>query len=576
MTEKKVSLIPPYGKTGQLVNLVLEGQEREKLLQEAALLPSLQLSPRAVCDLELLATGGFTPVDRFMGQADYLSVVNDMRLADGTVFPMPITLPVGEAELAQAKQGQLVSLRDSRNNLLAVMQVDEIYEVDREKENLAVLGTNDVKHPFVAETARWGKYNVSGPLRVVNLPSHYDFAELRLTPALVREKLAELGHEKVVAFQTRNPLHRVHEELTRRAAEAVDGSFLLHPVVGLTKPGDVDYYSRVRIYHTLVEKYYDKSRTLLSLLPLAMRMAGPREALWHAIIRRNHGVTHFIVGRDHAGPGKDSQGKPFYGPYDAQQLVERFSAEIGVTMVPFKELVYLADRDTYVEEDNIPEGAQVLTISGTQVRDNYLAKGKQLPPWFTRPETSDILSQVYPPRHKQGFCVWFTGLSGAGKSTIAEILTTLLLERGRQATVLDGDVVRTHLSKGLGFSREDRDTNILRIGYVASEIARHGGAVITAAISPYSSTREESRKLVGENFIEVFVDTPIELCEQRDVKGLYAKARAGELKGFTGVDDPYEAPVNPELRLTTHDVTPEENAHKIINYLEQQGFLPEF
>lgn len=573
MTEKKVSLIPPYGKTGQLVNLVLEGVEREKLLQEAAHLPSLQLSARAVCDLELLATGGFTPVDRFMGQADYERVVNEMRLADGTVFPMPIMLPVGEAELNVAKQGQLIALRDSTNNLLAVMQVDEIYEVDRAKENQSVLGTTDIKHPFVAETSRWGKYNISGPLRVVNLPSHYDFAELRLTPAQTRERLAALGYEKVVAFQTRNPLHRVHEELTRRAAEAVGGSFLLHPVVGLTKPGDVDYYSRVRIYSSLVEKYYDRSRTLLGLLPLAMRMAGPREALWHAIIRRNHGITHFIVGRDHAGPGKDSQGKPFYGPYDAQQLVERFSPEIGVTMVPFKELVYLADRDTYVEEDNIPEGAKVLTISGTQVRDEYLAKGKQLPAWFTRPETSDILSEVYPPRHKQGFCVWFTGLSGAGKSTIADILTTLLLERGRQATVLDGDVVRTHLSKGLGFSREDRDTNILRIGYVASEITRHGGAVITAAISPYISTREESRKLIGENFVEVFVDTPIELCEQRDVKGLYAKARSGQLKGFTGVDDPYEAPTHPELHLTTHDVTAEENAHKIIRYLEQQGLL---
>jgi sulfate adenylyltransferase len=421
--------------------------------------------------------------------------------------------------------------------------------------------------------ARWGNINLSGPLQVINLPRYYDFAGLRRTPAQVRAILGKMGNSKVVAFQTRNPLHRVHEELTKRAAAAVGGSFLLHPVVGMTKPGDVDYYSRVRIYSTLVRKYYNPDSTLLSLLPLAMRMGGPREALWHAIIRRNFGVTHFIVGRDHAGPGKDSTGKPFFGPYEAQELVKKYSSEIGVTMVPFKELVYLADRNEYVEADNIPEGASVLTISGTQVREQYLAKGKLLPEWFSRPETSGILSEVYPPRHQQGFCVWFTGLSGAGKTTISEILTSLLLERGRQTTVLDGDVVRTHLSKGLGFSREDRDANILRIGFVAGEIARHRGAVICAAISPYQATRNEARKMVGENFIEVFVDTPLEVCEQRDIKGMYAKARRGEITGFTGIDDPYEAPVQPELHLNTVNVTPEENAYRVIIFLEQQGLL---
>jgi sulfate adenylyltransferase len=345
-------------------------------------------------------------------------------------------------------------------------------------------------------------------------------------------------------------------------------------VVGMTKPGDVDHYTRVRVYRALVDNYYDPKKTLLSLLPLAMRMAGPREALWHAIIRRNYGANYFIIGRDHAGPGNDSQGHPFYGPYEAQAMLTQYGDEVGVKPIEFKALVYMADEDRYEENNKVPEGANTYEISGTQVREDYLAKGVSLPEWFTRKETSEILQQMYPPRHKQGFCIWFTGLSGSGKSTTAEVLTSLLLERGKQITVLDGDVVRTHLSKGLGFSREDRDTNILRIGFVAGEIARHGGAVICAAISPYRSTRNESRKMVGEErFIEVYVDTPIDVCEQRDVKGLYARARRGQITGFTGVDDPYEAPVNPEITLYTTETSPEENARKIIAYLEERGFL---
>jgi sulfate adenylyltransferase len=383
-----------------------------------------------------------------------------------------------------------------------------------------------------------------------------------------------MGHANVVAFQTRNPMHRIHEELTKRAADEVNGSLLIHPVVGMTKPGDVDHYTRVRVYRALAETYYDSQATLLSLLPLAMRMAGPKEALWHAIIRRNHGANHFIIGRDHAGPGNDSHGRPFYGPYEAQAMLEQYGAEIGVKPVEFKELVYLADEERYEEQNKVAEGARIFSISGTQVREDYLAKGQPLPEWFTRRETAEILQQMYPPRHKQGFCIWFTGLSGSGKSTTAEVLTSLLLERGRQVTLLDGDVVRTHLSKGLGFSPEDRDTNILRIGFVAGEIARAGGAAITAAISPYRTTRNESRKMVGEErFIEVFVDTPIEVCEQRDVKGLYARARRGQITGFTGVDDPYETPVNPEITLYTVGTSPKENAYAIIAYLEEHGFL---
>jgi sulfate adenylyltransferase len=564
-------LISPYGgKT--LVDLLATGDARQELIAQASHLHSIQISARALCDLELLATGGFSPLDRFMGKADYERVVNEMRLTNGVLFPLPITLPVDEKTLKDA--GDQVVLRDARNNIIAIMDVEETYPWDANTEANLVLGTTDNRHPLVSEMSTWGKLYISGRLQVINLPRYFDFIELRRTPAEVRTFLARMGYEKVVAFQTRNPMHRIHEELTKRAANAIDGALLIHPVVGLTKPGDVDHYTRVRIYKALVEHYYDQDRTLLSLLPLAMRLAGPREALWHAIIRRNHGATHFIVGRDHAGPGKDSTGKPFYGPYDAQELLEKYIDEIGVTMVPFQELVYLPDKQIYVEADKVPAGERVANISGTQVRDDYLAKGKVLPEWFTRKETSDILSEVYPARQKQGFCIWFTGLSGSGKTTTAEILTSLFMEHGRQVTVLDGDVVRTHLSKGLGFSKEDRDTNILRIGFVASEIVRHNGIVICAAVSPYRAARNENRKMTPEGrFIETFVDTPITVCEQRDIKGMYAKARRGEIKGFTGVDDPYEPPLNPEITLDTVKFTPEENAHKIMAYLEKQGFI---
>jgi sulfate adenylyltransferase len=554
------------------VDLFPTGDEYFKFIERSKRLPSIQISSRSKCDLELLATGAFSPLDRFMGKADYERVLTEMRLKDGLLFPIPVTLPIDEQSLPSWSDE--IVLSDSSNNTLAIMQIEEVYHWDALREARLVLGTTDPRHPLISEMAHWGKVNISGKLIALNLPKYFDFQDLRLTPKQVRERLGEMGAEKVVAFQTRNPMHRIHEELTKRAAEAVSGSLLIHPVVGMTKPGDVDHYTRVRSYRALVDNYYDPERTLLSLLPLAMRMAGPKEALWHAIIRRNYGATHLIVGRDHAGPGMDSHGKPFYGPYEAQVMVEQYSGELGVEPVEFKELLYLPDLDRYEEQDKVPEGERVLSISGTQVRNDYLEKGVALPEWFTRPETAEILQQMYPPRHKQGFCIWFTGLSSSGKSTTAEVLTALLLESGRQITVLDGDVVRTHLSKGLGFSREDRDTNILRIGFVAGEITRHGGSVICAAISPYRTARNEVRKMVGaDRFIEVFVDTPIGVCEERDVKGLYDKARRGQITGFTGVDDPYEPPVDPEVTLDTVNFSVEENARTIIAFLQEHGFL---
>ena len=567
---KTSTLISPYG--GRLVDLVVPAEALAEVRAQAGRLPSLQLSERSVCDLELLATGGFSPLDRFMDREDHRRVLEEMRLASGHVFPIPVTLPVEPGPAIRLDQK--VALRDPKNDLLAVMTIEEVYEWNLAEVAERTFGTLDPRHPLVAEMHRWGKLNVSGSLQVPQLPRRSDFQEIRLTPAQTRARLEAFGYHNVVAFQTRNPLHRVHEELTKRAIQAVDGVLLLHPVVGMTKPGDVDHYTRVRTYKALAGRYYDPGRILLVLLPLAMRLAGPREAVWHALIRRNYGANYLIVGRDHASPGVDSTGKSFYGPYDAQELVEHFRDELGVGMVPFTELVYLPEEGRYEELSKVPAHARTASISGTQVHDEYLNNGQPLPAWFTRPEVAEILTETYPPRHRQGVCIWLTGLSCAGKSTTAEVLTVLLLEHGRQVTVLDGDVVRTHLSKGLGYTKVDRDTNIRRIGFVAAEIVRHGGTVVCAAVSPYRATGNDVRNMVGkEHFVEVFVNTPLEVCEKRDTKGMYAKARRGEITGFTGIDDPYEPPLHAEITLDTQVNAPEENARLILDYLIQRGFV---
>ena len=564
------SLVAPHG--GKLIDLIASEGDRDDLKAYAGQLHSLQLSERSVCDLELLATGAFSPLDRFMGSQDHQRVLDDMRLVNGQLFSIPITLPVDPDPALHLDSD--VALRNSKNELLAVMTVEDIYPWDLNEVAQKVCGTQDPRHPLVSEMYRWGKLNISGRLRVLQTPQYFDFQTLRLTPAQTRAKLETFGNPNVVAFETRNPLHRVYEEMTKRAIQEVDGVLLLHPVVGLRKPGDVDHYTRVRTYKVLADNYYDDGRIVLSLLPLAMRMAGPREALWHAVVRRNYGANHLIVGRNHASPGVDSAGKPYYGPYDAEEIVGQFQDELGIHPVPFKELVYLIEEERYEEVTKIPPHAPVASISGTQVREEYLSNGRKLPQWFTRPEAADILAEAYPPRHRQGVSIWFTGLSGAGKSTTTEVLTVLLMEQGRQVTILDGDVVRTHLSKGLGFSREDRDINIRRIGYVAAEIVRQGGIVVCAAVSPYRATRNDVRNLVPkDHFIEIFVDTPLDVCEGRDAKGMYAKARRGEITGFTGIDDPYEAPLNPELTLDTVQYTPEENARRIVDELMRRGFV---
>lgn len=574
MTHSPSHLIPPHG--GELVQLIASSERSAELKAHSREWASLDLTARQICDLELLLSGGFSPLRGFMNRADYEGVCRDMHLASGEIWPMPITLDVTEEFANKLTPGtSKVALRDAEGVMIAVLNVEDVWQPDRKAEAKSVFGTTSAVHPGVDYVLnRSNPWYVGGKLEGLQLPTHYDFKTLRLTPAEVRAELSRLGWRRVVAFQTRNPMHRAHVELTFRAAKTVEANLLIHPSVGMTKPGDVDYFTRVRCYQLLLSKY-PAGTVKLSMLPLAMRMGGPREAIWHALIRKNHGVTHFIVGRDHAGPGKDTDGKPFYGPYEAQELFKKNEKEIGVTMVPFSMMVYLETEDRYVPDNEVPTGARVLNISGTELRSR-LNEGREIPAWFTYPEVVRELRRSFPPRHKQGVTIFFTGLSGSGKSTIANVLLTKFLEvGGRPVTILDGDLVRKHLSSELGFSKEHRDINIRRIGYVASEITKNGGIAICAPIAPYDAVRKQVRQLIEPHggFVLVHVATPLEICEQRDRKGLYAKARAGIVKEFTGISDPYEAPTDAEVVINTAELSAEEAAQEIILHLEQQGFI---
>jgi sulfate adenylyltransferase len=551
------------------------GERVTQLRAESVAWPSWDLTPRQICDVELLMNGGFSPLRGFMNRADHESVLRDMRLADGTLWPIPVTLDVSEEVAGRLRSGDWLSLRDPEGVMLAALRVSDVWQPDRGTEAEAVFGSTNPSHPGVDHLLnKTQRHYVAGELEGVQPPVHYDYRDLRQTPAQLRAQFSMFGWRRVVAFQTRNPLHRAHLELTLRAAKESEASLLIHPVVGMTKPGDVDHYTRVRCYQAIMPSYPHGS-AMLSLLPLAMRMAGPREALWHGIIRKNHGVTHLIVGRDHAGPGSDASGKPFYGPYDAHELFRRHEGELGVTMLPFRQMVYVEDRDEYMPEDEVPAGSRVLTISGTEQR-RRLNEGKDLPAWFTPPAVALELRRSYPPRSHQGVTIFFTGLSGSGKSTIASALLVKLLEiGGRPVTLLDGDLVRKHLSSELGFSKEHRDLNIRRIGFVAAEITKNGGIAVCAPIAPYDATRREVRRMVepGGGFVLVHVATPLEVCEARDRKGLYAKARAGVLKEFTGISDPYEEPADADVVIDTTSITPEEAAQDVILHLEREGYI---
>ncbi len=560
-----------------ITELYVSADSAEKLKREAAELVSWDLTPRQICDLELLMNGGFNPLKGFLGQEDYEGVVENMRLADGTLWPMPITLDVSQDFADKIEPGQDIALRDQEGVILAILSIGDKYVPNKSREAEMVFGADDIAHPAVNYL-----HNVAGPVYLggavtgIQAPNHYDFRARRDTPNELRAYFRKLGWRKVVAFQTRNPLHRAHQELTFRAAKEAQANLLIHPVVGLTKPGDVDHFTRVRCYEAVLDKY-PSSTTTMSLLNLAMRMAGPREAVWHGLIRKNHGCTHFIVGRDHAGPGKNSAGEDFYGAYDAQDLFRTHQEEMGIEMVDFKHMVYVQERAQYEPNDEIADrdNVTILNISGTELR-RRLAEGLEIPEWFSFPEVVQELRRTKPPRSKQGFTVFFTGLSGSGKSTIANAMMVKLMEQGgRPVTLLDGDVVRKHLSSELGFSKEHRDINIRRIGYVASEITKNGGIAICAPIAPYTTTRRAVREMIEDfgAFVEVHVATSLEECERRDRKGLYQLAREGKIKEFTGISDPYEAPETAELVVDTEGMDVDYCAQQVLLKLESMGLI---
>lgn len=562
-------------KMAPIPELFISAESSQKLKSEAAEMQSWDLTARQLCDLELLMNGGFSPLKGFLGKADYDSVVSNMRMADGSLWPMPITLDVSQEFADGLEEGQDIALRDQEGVILATLTVSDKWAPDKSLEAEKVFGADDSAHPavnYLHNTA--GPVYVGGAITGLQAPTHYDYRGRRDTPNELRALFRKLGWQRIVAFQTRNPLHRAHQELTFRAAREAQANLLIHPIVGLTKPGDIDHFTRVRCYEAVLDQY-PASTTSLSLLNLAMRMAGPREAVWHGLIRRNHGCTHFIVGRDHAGPGKNSQGEDFYGPYDAQDLFREHKADIGVEMVPFKHMVYVQERAQYEPADEVTDGATVLNISGTELR-RRLAEGLEIPEWFSFPHVVEELRRNRPARAKQGFSVFFTGLSGSGKSTIANALMVKLMELGgRPVTLLDGDLVRKNLSSELGFSKEHRDLNIRRIGYVASEITKNGGIAICAPIAPYTATRRAVREDIEQfgAFIEVHIATSLEECEKRDRKGLYQLARAGKIKEFTGISDPYETPENPELRIETEGSDVDACAHQVFLKLESMGLI---
>ncbi len=553
----------------------MNDQSKDILKKKSINYPSWVLTDRQICDLEMILNGGFSPLGGFLGKDDYESVINDLRLNDGRLWPIPIMLDV-TSEFAQSISiGNKITLKDKEGFSLAIMEITDIWEPDRIKEANLVFGTDDDSHPGVDYLLNeCNPLYVGGTLDCIDFPHHYDYQHLRHTPEVLKQKFQEMGWNKIVAFQTRNPLHRAHVEMTLRAIKEINANLLIHPVVGMTKPGDVDHYTRVRCYNHVLDKYPDNS-AILSLLPLAMRMGGPREALWHAIIRKNYGCTHLIVGRDHAGPGNDKDGNPFYGPYDAQDIIEKYKDEIGIQMVPFKFLVFLPDQNSYKPIDEIPDGIDYKTVSGSELR-KHLDEGTDIPDWFTYQEVAKELQKSRPPKAGRGFTIFFTGLSGSGKSTLANGLLIKLLENGsRPVTLLDGDIVRTHLSSELGFSKEHRSLNVRRIGFVASEITKNKGIAICAPIAPYKKDRRFNRKLISKlgGYIEIYVSTSIDKCEERDVKGLYKLAREGVIKEFTGISDPYEAPENAEIIIDSSGIAPEELVDQIYHKIKKIGYI---
>lgn len=568
-------LIKPYG--GILCNLLCNERRALSLKAESEVFPSITLTKRQICDLELLINGGFSPLKGFMTQREYDSVLQNSRLPNGLLWPIPVTLDVPDNLADKLKGENKLALRDSEGFMLAVMTVDEVWRADKRREAEAVYGTTSESHAGVRYLyEEMHDTYAGGTVEGIQLPAHYDFETLRHTPEELRQLFDKLGWHRIVAFNTSKPMHRLHRDITLRAAKEVQANILLHPAIGMTKPGDLHYYARVHCYQA-IRHYYPPKLAMLSLLPIAVRMAGPREALWNAIVRQNYGCSHMIVGPEHAAPPDVRAGGPRYYPtYAAQELVAKHQNELAIRMVPIREVHYEPESDQFLPVEILQrEGKKGIEFTEKDLY-RHLARDEDIPAWFSFPNVIAELRKVYPARNQQGITLFFTGLSGAGKSTIAKIIYAKFIERGgRAVTLLDGDVVRRNLSSELGFTKEHRDLNVKRIGFVASEITKNGGVAICAPIAPYAATRRAVRELIGQHgaFIEIYVATPLEICESRDHKGLYVKARKGLIPEFTGISDPYEVPEHPEIRIDTTNLSPMEAAHEILLYLLREGYL---
>lgn len=567
-------LIAPHG--DRLINLFAPDEQAEDLKQASLEYFSIDLTPRQLFDLELILNGGFSPLEGFMSREEYDSVVAEGRLPNGLLWPIPVYLDVEEKIAERLEPGQSVALRDLEGFMLAVLTVSDIWQPDKAHEARQVYGTDSPDHPGVDKLLQSRRtFYVGGTIVGIQPPIHYGYKILRLSPAETRALFHKFGWRRTMAFETQKPLHNAHKEMTLLAARENNANIFLHPIVGITHPGDIDHYARVRCYDAIV-KTYPAGSVLLGLLPLAMRLAGPKEALWHAIIRKNYGCTHFIVAPDHADPFALSPHRGFYPKGAAQDLVAAHEEEAGITMVPLKKMAYLPAKAQYIPiDDRKREPGAYEELSSTELK-RRLEFDLPIPEWFSPREVVQVLKKAYPARHRQGFTVFLTGLSGSGKSTIAKVLTSRFMQMGdRPVTLLDGDIVRKNLSSELGFSKHDRETNIKRIGFVASEITKNGGIAICAPIAALAASRRENRDLITKygGYIEVYVSTPLAICEMRDRKGLYAKARAGIIKGFTGIDDPYEAPGNPEVAIDTTSISPDEAAEEIFLFLRKEGYI---
>ena len=566
-------MIEPHGKT--LVSFHLSADELSEYSELSNKTASLTLSLKQQCDLEMIANGAFSPLSTFNNQKNYEEILLNNRLSNGLVWPIPIVLDVPDQFLKSLDKNEYISLRNAEGFLLAILKVNEFWAPDKKEEANSVFKSNDPNHPGVDYLFNHTNNNyISGELVPIQSNKYFDFTHLRKSPQEVRDFFRLNNWKDVIAFQTRNPMHRAHFELTKLAMDEHNSKLLIHPVIGISKPGDIDHFTRVKCYQHII-KYYPENSVELSLINLAMRMAGPKEAVWHAIIRKNYGCNRIIIGRDHAGPGVNAEGKPYYQPYDAQELIAQYQEELEIKMVPFKEMVFAKNKKTFLPLDKIEQDDPIEKLSGTQFKE-FLQQRTEIPNWYSFPEVIHELRKRFPKLHNQGLTVFFTGLSGAGKSTLANAIMYKLMEtEDRPITLLDGDIVRQHLSSELGFSKEDRDIHVKRIGYVASEITKHGGVAICAPIAPYSNTRKVVRNMIDEvgSFVEIHVATPLSVCEERDVKGLYKQARAGKILDFTGVSDPYEEPENPEITVDTSDITVEESSALILDKLRSLKLL---